>query len=168
MARKVKRSPVARDKRFKRPVSGESGPPELWQHTGRVWEYTETAGVFAARATEEHVLDHLLLMKLVKPEYREAGLKFHHDYMVARIEERVTASYASVRVAGRSSEARFERNDAQEAAYQRWRNALKPIPMHARDVLVHVCCVGILPRTAQLPALVTGLFHLSKYYGLVR
>jgi hypothetical protein len=158
---------VSRDKRFRPRPLCDHGPPERWQHTGRTLEYTEDAGIFAARASEEHVLDKLVLMHIVDEPAREAGLKLRHDYLMARIEERIAASYSSVRVGG-DPQRRLERNAAQEAAYQRWRSGLAATPVPTRDVLVHVCCVGHAPALAQLARLVLGLKHLAKYYGLAR
>lgn len=168
MARKTRRAPVSRDKRFRRAHAADTGTPELWQHTGRVWEYTDTAGVFAARATEEHVLDRLFLMKLVDEFAREAGLKLHQDYVLARIEARLTSAYTSVRVKGHDAEARLERSAVEEAAYQRWRAAIARVPQEARDIVIHVCCIGHPPVLGQLARMKDGLFHLARHYGLVR
>lgn len=168
MAKKIRRSPVSSDKRFKQRGGSDYGTQERWQHSGRTLEFTETAGVFAARASEEHILDHLLLLKMLDEAAREAGLKLHHDYTMARIETRITASYASVRGSKGDPEARCMRSDVEEAAYQRWRNALRAVPTEFRDVVIHVACIGHAPATMQLPKLQRGLFQLAKFYGLTR
>ncbi len=168
MARKIKRAPVSRDKRFKQRSGSDFGTMERWQHSGRTLEYTETAGVFAVRASEEHILDKLVLMKLVDELARDAGLKLHHDYHLARIETRLTASYSSIRGAPGDAEARFVRSDVQEAAYQRWRSALRAVSPAMRDVVIHVSCIGHAPSMMQLIRLKDGLFQLARYYGLAR
>lgn len=165
MARKSRRAPVSRDKRFKRLSGSDLGPCERWQHSGRALEFTESAGVFAARATEEHVLDRLVLLGLADEKAREAGLKLHQDYVLARISERVTASYSPVRSRGGDSP-RFERSTHEEAAYQRWRKALAGVELSMRDVTIHVCCLGHLPELRQLARLAEGLRQLARYYGL--
>ncbi|NDE91309.1 MAG: hypothetical protein EB059_09290, partial [Alphaproteobacteria bacterium] len=155
-------------KRFKQRCASDFGTDERWQHSGRTLEYTEIAGIFAARASEEHILDHLVLMKLLDESARAAGLKLHHDYHVAQIEGRVVASYVSVRSAPGDAEARLMRSDVQEAAYMRWRNALRAVPAAMRDIVIHVCCIGHAPRVMQLVKLKEGLFQLARFYGLVR
>jgi hypothetical protein len=168
MARKSRRTPVSRDKRFKQHNASDFGSHERWQHSGRTLEYTENAGVFAARASETHILDHLVLMKLVDEAARDAGLKLHHDYHLAGIETRLTASYSSTGQSQADAEARLLRNDAQEAAYQRWRNALRAMPPQSRDVVIHVACIGHAPSLLQMTRLRDGLFQLARFYGLVR
>lgn len=168
MARKIRRSPVSRDKRFKQRSTSDFGTHERWQHSGRTMEYTETAGVFAARASEEHVLDKLRLMKLLDDVARDAGLKLHHDYHMAGIESRLTASYTANRGMRGDAEARLLRNDVEEAAYQRWRNALRAVPPAMRDVVIHVACIGYAPSMMQVIKLKDGLFELARYYGLTR
>lgn len=168
MAKKSRRAPVSRDKRFKKNNASDFGPNERWQHGGHQLEFTETAGIFALRATEEHVLDRLLFMKIIETAEHEAGLKLHQDYHLAGIESRLTASYASVRITVRDAEARLQRNDAEETAYQRWRGALSAIPSSMRDTIIHVACIGMLPTIAQLGKLKSGLFMLARHYGLAR
>ncbi|MBY0427765.1 MAG: hypothetical protein K2Q32_00925 [Alphaproteobacteria bacterium] len=168
MARKVRRSPVSRDKRFKQRSTSDFGTNERWQHSGRTLEYTETAGVFAVRASEEHILDKLVLMKVVDMVARDAGLKLHHDYHMARIESRVTASYSSVRSSAGDAESRLLRNVLEEAAYQRWRNALRAVSPMMRDMVIHVSCIGHAPSMMQLIGLRDGLSQLARYYGLTR
>ena len=165
MARKSRRAPVSRDKRFKRPPASDMGPSERWQHSGRALEFTESAGVFAARATEEHVLDRLVLLGMVEEKAREAGLKLHQDYVLAGLGDKVIASYSPVRSMGGAPQ-RFERSDFEEAAYRRWRKALSHVEVRARDIAIHVCCLGHLPALRQLAWLVEGLGQLQKYYGL--
>lgn len=168
MARRIKRSPVSRDKRFKQRTASDYGTDERWQHSGRTLEYTETAGVFAVRATETHVLDHLVLMELIDEAARDAGLKLHHDYNLAGIEARVTASYTTTRGSKGDAEARLLRSELQEAAYQRWRNALRAIGIVQRDVVIHVACLGHAPSMMQLNKVKDGLVQLARYYGLKR
>jgi Domain of unknown function (DUF6456) len=168
MARKVRRSPVSRDKRFKQRTSSDFGSNERWQHSGRTLEYTEIAGVFAVKATETHILDTLLLMKMIEEVWRDAGLKLHHDYHLANIESRITANYVSVRSTPADAESRLMRSELQEAAYQRWRNALGALDAPCRDSVIHVTCVGCAPSLMQLNALRHGLVQLANYYGLAR
>jgi hypothetical protein len=165
MAKKRRRAPVASDKRFKR-VPADGGPPERWQHSGRTIEYTDQAGIFVARASEEHMLDTLLLLRVITEREREAGLKLCDDYVQAKIEERVTASYNSVRTQRSDAESRITRNEMQEAAYTRWRKALAGVEARAQNALIHVCCCGHPPNTAQFAFFKLGLDRLCAYYGI--
>ena len=165
MPRKPRRPPVSRDKRFKRPSASDSGPPERWQHSPRTIEFTETAGVFAVRAVHQHVLDRLV--PLIGEAAREAGLKLHEDYHIARIEERVSASLSPVRGVKGDPQQRFMRTAGQEAAYARWRSALLCMPLEMRDIVIHVACVGQVPSIMQLARLKHGLVKLAKHYGMV-
>lgn len=168
MAKKNRRSPVSRDKRFKQRTTSDYGTPERWQHSDHTLEYTDAAGIFAIRVCEPHILDHLLNRNLLDAQAHDAGLKLLRDYHGSGIEARVTASYTSMRGAKADAEARLLRNEMEEAAYQRWRNALRMISVPMRDVVIHVACLGYAPRVAQLNHLRDGLLQLAKYYGLVR
>jgi hypothetical protein len=163
MPRKYRRPPVASDKRFKR-HRADSGPPERWQHSRQSVEYTEDAGVFAARSQQEHILDRLVLLGMITEAGREAGLKLHRDYNIARVEEAVSMSFSPVRVRSGDPQRRLERSDFEEAAYRRWRLALKPLPVLSRDVVIHVACVGCWPAIEQLGKLKQGLEILARYY----
>jgi hypothetical protein len=45
-SRNSRRPPTASDKRFKNPrETTDTGPRERWQHSGRVLEFTEKAGI---------------------------------------------------------------------------------------------------------------------------
>lgn len=168
MAKKSRRSPVSRDKRFKQRSISDFGTNERWQHSARTLEYTDTAGVFAARASQTHILDLLMDMNMVDGPAREAGLKLHSDYQFAGIEARITANYSSVRGSARDAEARLLRNEIEEAAYQRWRHALKAIALPARDIVIHVTCIGYAPDVMQIVRLREGLFQLARHYGLLK
>lgn len=168
MVKRIRRSPVSRDKRFKQRNASDYGTAERWQHSGRTLEYTDTAGVFAVRVSEPHLLDELVVMKLIDEAARDAGLKLHHDYHMAGIEARVTASYTTTRGSKADAEARLCRNDMQEAAYQRWRNALRAITIAQRDIVIHVACLGHAPSMMQLMNLKEGLVQLARFYGLKR
>jgi hypothetical protein len=170
MARRSRRPfryPVSTDKRFKRRVA-ESGTAERWQHSGRVFEYTENAGVFVARATEEHVLDRLFLLKIIDEKAHEAGLRLHQDYCVARIEARATAHYESVGGNAPDPEKRLERSEMQEAAYRRWRRALSVFKAVEQDALIHVACAGCFPTLTQAARLAPALQKLARFYGIAK
>ncbi len=77
MPSKSRRRPVSTDRRFrKQPNAADHGPPERWQHSGRLLEITERRGVLAARVTEEHVIDILLLRGVLSKTQGTAAIKF--------------------------------------------------------------------------------------------
>ena len=53
MARRI----VATDRRVKRrPPGVDHGPPERWQHSAKIFEYTEAAGVMARRVGKDEAV----------------------------------------------------------------------------------------------------------------
>src|SRR5262249_24952629 len=94
------------------------------------------------------------------------GLSLHQAYHDAKIETKISASLEPVRAGGRDYARRFDRNEKQEAAYRRWRNALNACRDYVRDTLIHVACVGCWPTIEQLARVKEGLTQLVKYYGL--
>ena len=58
MASRSRRDLVSTDERLRKIAGGgDHGTPERWQHSGRALEVTDRAGILAAQATEEHILD---------------------------------------------------------------------------------------------------------------
>jgi hypothetical protein len=163
MPKKPRRPPVSTENRFKKTVA-DMGPAERWQHTGRTLEYTEQAGVLAARATEEHVLDRLKWLRIIDAAEWEAGLKLQEDYADARLSGRTGASYSGMR--GEAVHGEFMRNTAQEAAYQRWRRAVRALPPSMQDCVIHTACAGMYPAPLQLAAVKCGLRKLAHHYGI--
>ncbi|MBI1274192.1 MAG: hypothetical protein GC131_08955 [Alphaproteobacteria bacterium] len=144
----------------------DHGPAERWQHSGRAFEYTEHAGVLAARALEENILDRLALSCLITDEQCEAGLRLRADYLGARLEARQIGCYNPARSINNGHDGGYERNEAEEAAYRRWRHAVRAIGIIDSDTIVTVCCHDRAPCAHQLPALLRGLERLLKWYGL--
>jgi len=165
---KRRRQPVASDRRFRR--SKASGPDhgtfERWQHSGRTLELTEQAGVLAARATEEHIIDRLVLRRLLSPSAREAAFKFKLDYQRAALEARLTGRYNPASSARDFFAGIYERSDFEEAAYQRWRNAVRELGIRLAGLVISVVCHDILPRPGDLAQLQKGLEKLVDWYGL--
>lgn len=144
----------------------DHGPRERWQHSERVMEATERAGVFAARTAEEHILDRLRVMGFIDDRARQAGLRLRSDFRAAHLENRVTASYNPARGINHGGYREYERSDMEEAAYQRWRRALRAVEGVSRSALLDVCCHGKPPTPAILQALQAGLSKLCDWYGM--
>ncbi len=165
----VRRAPVSTDKRFKSPPAGSDyGPPERWQHSGRMLHPTDRPGVLAARATEEHVLDILGLRRLLSRGQIEAGLKFKADYHAAAIAAQVTRSYSgriTVRDAFRIVR---ERTDAEEAAYARWKKAVREMGLSYSPAVIEVVCHDKAPLLREVSALQGGLDKLAAWYKIPR
>lgn len=140
------------------------GTAERWQHHARQLVITDDAVV--ARNGEESVLDKLLVHRLIIATDHEAGLRLRHDYAAAKIEARVIASYNPARSLNRAHDGGYVRSDAEEAAYQRWRDALKATGTAEGRVLTAVCCQDLLPLPVQLGLLKRGLLALCRHYGI--
>ncbi len=163
----MRREPVATDRRLRHRLAAvDHGPAERWQHSGRVMELTEQAGVLAVRATEEHALDVLVLRAWISSAQREAALRFRADYHYAGMEARVVGSYNPARTSFSPFGGWDERSDAEEAAYQRWRSAMRAMGAANSDVVVTVACHDQMPGLRQAPLLKAGLDRLVKHYRL--
>lgn len=162
-----RRAPVSTDKRFRKIAGGGGhGPAERWQHSGRALELTDRAGIVAARATEEHLIDILALRNIVTPAQTDAAMRFKSDYHAAAIASRTVASYSGMANARDFFRAERERSDGEEAAYRRWRNALAALPLRAGAVTVAVICHDMQPAPRDIPALQEGLSQLARFYGM--
>ena len=162
-----RRAPVASDRRFRLSRnSADHGTAERWQHSGRMLEITERAGVLAARALEENVLDVLVVRRWISATQREAALRFKLDYHAAGLEARLTSSYNPMRVAFSPFGPWDERSDAEEAAYQRWRKAVRAMGTPVSDMVITVVCHDRIPLQRRAVILQAGLEKLVKWYGM--
>lgn len=163
MAKKTRRSPVSTDKRFKK-TPADNGPTERWQHGARTLEYTEEAGVFAARALDDHVLDRLFMLRQIDASMREAGLRLFADYTGACIAARVGAAYSGLRSDHYSGG--FERNEVEEKAYRRWRDALAVLRTDMRALMIQTACDGLYPAPIDLMRVQKALRQLALHYRI--
>jgi hypothetical protein len=167
MASRTRRPPVSSDKRFRKIAGGgDSGPPERWQHSGRTLELTGRAGVLAARATEEHILDVLAMRRLLSTIQLEAGLRFKSDYHAAALAAHVTGSYSGMSSARDFFRGEYERSDAQEAAYRRWKNAVHELGQRHGAAVIATVCHDAPPLPRDFLVLQQGLEKLAALYRL--
>ena len=167
MASHTRRPPVSSDKRFRKmPKGGDSGPPERWQHSGRVLELTDRAGILAARATEEHILDILAMRRLLSALQVEAGLRFKADYHAAALAAHVTGSYSGMSNARDFFRGEYERNEAQEAAYSRWKKAVRELGQRHGSAVIATVCHDAAPLSRDFAALQEGLEKLVALYRM--
>jgi hypothetical protein len=165
--KKSKRAPASTDKRFRKiSIGGDHGTPERWQHSGRTLELTDRAGILACRATEEHILDVLALRRLLDSLQVQAALRFKADYHAASLSAHVTGSYSGASNARDFFHGEYERSDAQEAAYKRWRNAVRELGMHTSTAVIATVCHDAPPAPRDLPALQDGLHKLAAIYRM--
>jgi hypothetical protein len=167
MASRSRRAPVSTDKRLRKiPGGGDHGTPERWQHSGRAIQITDRAGILAVRATEENMLDVLALKKLLDEAQIAAGLRLREDYQAAAMAAHVTGSYSGASSARDFFRGEFERNEAQEAAYRRWRKAVMEVGPRLSAVLVSTVCHDIPPLPREVALLQGGLDQLVRWYGM--
>jgi hypothetical protein len=167
MSSRPRRQPVSSDRRFrKKSEAADYGPAERWQHSGRILEVTEHAGVLAARVSEEHIIDIMVARNLVSEAQREAALKFKLDYQRAALAAHVTASYSAVRSSQDPFRGERERNDFEEAAYRRWRHAVRELGMLLSGIVISTVCHDLLPTPKDMPALQRGLTVLTDWYKI--
>lgn len=162
-----RRQPVESDRRFNRlSPKADHGTRERWQHSGRMLELTERAGVLAARVLEESVVDILILCRWITQSQHEAAVRFKKDYHLAKMEARLTGSYNPARTMFSHFGPWDERSEAEEAAYQRWRHALRAVGMIHSDLIITVVCHDKMPRQQRAPDVREGLQKLVRWYGL--
>lgn len=164
-----RRPPVSRDRRFRQPQSmADHGTPERWQHGARLLAITERAGVLAARAATENVLDILLERGWITDRQQEAALLLRLDYHRAGLAARVSGSYSQTRQNFNLYSGWDERSEAEEIAYQRWRRAIQNLPMAIRQLAITVICHDEMPQLLQVPQLRDAMDCLAKKYGVPR
>ena len=141
-------------------------PATEYNWRGRTLQLTDRAGILAVRATEEHILDVLALKRLLNQIQVEAGLKFKADYHAAAIAAHVTGSYTGMSSARDFFRLEHERNDAEEAAYRRWKNAVRELGLRHSAAVIATVCHDEPPSPRDLPALQDGLEKLVVWYGM--
>jgi len=144
----------------------DCGPAERWQHSGRLIEITDAAGILASRASEECVLDTLHLQGHLTQRLLAAALRLRRDYIGADLGAHLVASYNPARVATSYYAGCDDRSDLQEEAYQRWRAAVVAIGDLLSDVVVTVACHDIMPSEAHVLSLQIGLIRLARFYRI--
>ena len=140
------------------------GPAERWQHSGRVLEPTETAGVFRVRATGACALDVLVAGGVITKDERAAALRLKRDFVAAGLAPHIIGHYDSGFTFFTVDLARYQRSDKQEAAYTSWRDAIKSLHAMIANVMVSVVCCDETPRAEQQPHLRIGMKRLLEYY----
>jgi hypothetical protein len=139
------------------------GAPERWQHSGRTLELTERAGLLAARALEEHLLDTLCVAQQITSVQREAGLSFLALFRAAGLEPRVTGSYNPVRL-GCVFGAWDERSDEEDAAHARWQKLLRAMGPALSSVAIDVICFEARPTKGAFVRLLKALDFLASWF----
>ncbi|MFA4995423.1 MAG: DUF6456 domain-containing protein [Bdellovibrionales bacterium] len=161
-----RRAAVTNKKLRKLCYGADHGTPERWQHSGCTFEITDRAGVLAARATEENILDVLGLKLLLTALQIEAGLKFKADYQAAAIAARVTGSYTGMSNARDFFRVEHERSEKEEAAYTRWRAAVNEMGLNIGAAVISTVCYDAPPKPRDVPLLQAGLEKLTAWYKM--
>lgn len=144
----------------------DTGPQERWQHSGRLVELTDQAGVCVARSSEESVLDVLLLKGQITVRQKEAALRLRADYLRADMGAHLVSSYSPVRFSHGYYCGIDDRSDAQEVAYQNWRRAVSAVGALYADRVIDVACEDMMPDDQQILIVQIGLYKLAKWYGI--
>ena len=166
MPTKIRRRPVSTDKRFKKNLGTDHGTPERWRHSGRTLEVTERAGILAARALEEHVIDTLVLRGLLDHTQSDAAFRLKLDFQRAGLAANTVSRYTPERTEGCRKER--ERSDGEEAAYRRWRSAVRELGLQFSCTVIATVCHDETPKAADVPLLQKGLDQLAGWYKLAK
>jgi hypothetical protein len=171
MPAKARRRPVSTDKRFRKKSrkkfeKADHGTPERWQHSGRVLEITEHRGILAARAIEEHVIDALVMRGLIDQSQSDAAFRLKLDFQRAGLAASVTSRYSPDPHKTDYFHGRRERSDAEEAAYRRWRHAVRELGLDLSCAVIATVCHDETPAPDDVPLLQKGLDQLVDWYNL--
>ncbi len=142
------------------------GPPERWQHAGRILEPTGEIGVIASRVVEECVLDILYLQEQISRRQLQAALRFKADFLDADLSAHLVGSYNPARVASSYYFGCDDRSEDQENAYCRWRGAVKEVGDLLCDCVISVVCHDLPLNPAHMLPLQMGLVRLAGYYNV--
>lgn len=127
---------------------------------------TERAGVLAARAMEEDILDVLVAKRWITELEREAAFRFKADFHAAGMSQRLAGSYNPARRSFSFYGGWDERSDEEEDAYQRWRRAVKALGIQFSDIVLTVVCYDKTPAAQKMRTLKDGLQRLVKWYQM--
>ena len=121
--------------------SGDSGPPERYQHGDTIRsEPGEDAGVFYRRVTTQSALDRYLKRGQISQRQFDAGIKLYRMWRAAGGAQRVTLSYELRIPSGQ------ELSDGQAVLRQRLTEVLRAVGQLGA-ILVHVCLCDEAART---------------------
>ncbi len=167
MPPKARRRPVSTDKRFRK-ISRDAdfGPPERWQHSGKVMQMTERAGILAARATEEHIIDTMVLKGLLDTTQSDAAFRLKLDFQRAGLAANTVSRYSPDGGKSDYFRGKRDRNEVEEAAYQRWRNAVRELGLDLSCAVIATVCHDEAPKPADIYYLRKGLDQLADWYKL--
>lgn len=165
---RIRRAPVASDKRFRQNRAGPSdfGPRERWQHSGAELGPSETPGLLVVRATESTLVDLLAARRWLNLRQNKAALRFKADYHRAAMDAPLCSRYAP-RIAQSDPFRDHERSDAEEAAYQRWRLAVRAMGPGG-GLAITTLCHDMMPARSDVARLRAALDRLADWYGIDR
>ncbi len=143
----------------------DHGPSERWQHTGRLLEPSERAGVLTARVLETDVLDRLVLARVIADRHRQAALRLRADFQAAGLSAHLVSGYSSVRTEFSFYGGWDERSEKEEKAYARWRRAVSAMGQVFSGTVLSVVCYDEALPSAKHVLLLAGLAKLTKWYG---
>src|SRR5262249_31342683 len=128
-------------------------------------EFTDRAGILAARATEEHIVDILVTKGLITETQRTAAFKLKLDFHRAGLGMHVTSTYNATRNKQDYNRS-YDRTDLEEAAYQRWRLAVREVGIRYSQAVITTVCHDMMPVPRDVTSLQAGLDLLVKWYRL--
>lgn len=163
---KTRRRPVSSDKRFKKTSNlPDYGTPERWQHSGRIMQVTAQAGILAARAMEEHIIDVMVLRGLLDENQSAAAFRLKLDFQRAGLAANTTSRYTP-NTGKKESFRQRERTDTEEIAYRRWRNAVRELDLGLSSAVIATVCHDQTPSSTDLHLVQKGLDQLIDWYKI--
>lgn len=141
---------------------------ERWQHSRRQLVVLEQGHVLAVRSEDECMLDRWLGAGAISADEHAAGIRLRSDYHQGRVPMLAHQVYEGTRSAtlGGWQSPGESRSNGAEAAYRRWRHAIRAVGQRAASLLIGVCCEDGALAWTRRDELRAGLQKLQQHYSI--
>jgi hypothetical protein len=127
----------------------------------------EGAGSAPAFSMQRLVIDQLLHEQLLSRDEHCAALYLYQDFLSAGLAPRLVGSYCTTRGCTPGFNPHYPRTLVEEAAYQRWFEAMKAMGGFLAPIAEAAICHDRKPPPEYVAFLRVALQKLGKHYGLV-
>ncbi|NCC03845.1 MAG: hypothetical protein EOM37_07350 [Proteobacteria bacterium] len=118
-------------------------------------------------STQRLVIDQLLHEELLARDEHAAALYLYQDFLTAGLAPRLVGSYCTTRGCTPGFNPHYPRTVVEEAAYQRWHEAMKVMGGFLAPIAEAAICHDRRPPPEYVAFLRVAMQKLSKHYGLV-
>lgn len=120
-----------------------------------------------ALSTQRLVIDQLFHARLLARDEHAAALYLNQDFLSAGLAPRLVGSYCTTRGCTPGFNPHYPRTVVEEAAYQRWHEAMKAMGGFLAPIAEAAICHDRKPPPEYVAFLRVALQKLAKHYGLI-